>query len=363
MTVGMIGALSLAESMALPWIDRAPFSRFGILDRGAIRRFASEQIERFDIRTSGPEARTAALSGGNLQKALLARELARQPRILLAAQPTRGIDVGATEFIHGEFLALRARGGAVLLISEDLEELFALSDRIAVMYGGRIMADIPVEDGDGRTRRPAHGRHRGASGMIVRTWRGRAPLSKPDDYVRHFRTNVVADLRSVDGFLGATLVRQVRPDDIEFLVITRWRSMDAIRGFAGDAVGRAVVEPGRHRRPRRLRRVRRALRGGRGGRAGMTRLRLERREETPVLVQVLLPVAAVLARARPVQRRSSGSPAPTCSMPMRCSSFRPSRPATTSRTRWSRRRRSSSPGLPSPSPSAPSSGTSAPKAS
>ena len=80
--------------------------------------------------------------------------------------------------------------------------------------------------------------------MIVRTWRGRAPLSKPGDYIRHFRTNVVAELRSVDGFLGATLVRQVRPDDIEFLVITRWQSMDAIRGFAGDAVGRAVVEPG-----------------------------------------------------------------------------------------------------------------------
>ena len=80
--------------------------------------------------------------------------------------------------------------------------------------------------------------------MIVRTWRGRAPLSKPDDYVRHFDTNVVAELRSVDGFLGATLLRQVRPDDIEFLVITRWQSMDAVRGFAGDAVGRAVVEPG-----------------------------------------------------------------------------------------------------------------------
>jgi heme-degrading monooxygenase HmoA len=80
--------------------------------------------------------------------------------------------------------------------------------------------------------------------MIVRTWRGRASLSKPDDYVRHFRTNVVAELRAVEGFLGATLVRQVRPDDIEFLVITRWRSMDAIKRFAGDAVGRAVVEPG-----------------------------------------------------------------------------------------------------------------------
>jgi simple sugar transport system ATP-binding protein len=146
LTTGMIAAMPLSESMALPWVDAPPFSRHGILDRAAIRRFASEQIERFDIRTSGPDARTGTLSGGNLQKALLAREIARDPRILLAAQPTRGIDVGATEFIHGQFLALRASGGAVLLISEDLEELFALSDRIAVMYGGRIMADMPVAE-------------------------------------------------------------------------------------------------------------------------------------------------------------------------------------------------------------------------
>jgi simple sugar transport system ATP-binding protein len=146
LTTGMIGALPLAESMALPWVDRPPFSRRGILNRAAIRRFATEQIQKFDIRTSGPEARTGTLSGGNLQKALLARELARDPKILLAAQPTRGIDVGATEFVHGQFLALRASGGAVLLISEDLEEIFALSDRIAVMYRGRIMADLPVAE-------------------------------------------------------------------------------------------------------------------------------------------------------------------------------------------------------------------------
>ncbi|HMN86990.1 MAG TPA: ABC transporter ATP-binding protein [Bauldia sp.] len=146
LAIGMIGALPLAESMALPWIGGAPFSRRGILDRAAIRRFATDQIAAFDIRTSGPEARTATLSGGNLQKALIARELARDPRILLAAQPTRGIDVGATEFVHGQFLALRQKGGAVLLISEDLEELFALSDRIAVMYGGRIVADMPAAD-------------------------------------------------------------------------------------------------------------------------------------------------------------------------------------------------------------------------
>jgi ABC-type uncharacterized transport system ATPase subunit len=145
LATGMISSLSLAESMALPWITRAPFSRGGVLDRGAIRRFAESQIQGFDIRTSGPEARTGTLSGGNLQKALLARELAMQPRLLVAAQPTRGIDVGATEFVHRQLLELRARGGAVLLISEDLEELFALSDRIAVLYSGRIMADLPIE--------------------------------------------------------------------------------------------------------------------------------------------------------------------------------------------------------------------------
>lgn len=142
---GMISSLSLAESMALPWITQPPFSRKGVLDRGAIRRFAENQIQSFDIRTSGPEARTGALSGGNLQKALLARELAMGPRLLVAAQPTRGIDIGATEFVHRQLLDLRAKGGGVLLISEDLEELFALSDRIAVLYSGRLMADLPIE--------------------------------------------------------------------------------------------------------------------------------------------------------------------------------------------------------------------------
>jgi simple sugar transport system ATP-binding protein len=146
LATGMIGAMALAESMALPWIATRPFSRWGVLNAEAIRKFAADQIARFDIRTSGPEARTATLSGGNLQKALLAREMARAPKILLAAQPTRGIDVGATEFVHAQFLALRAKGGAVLMISEDLEELFALSDRIAVMYRGRIMADMPIAE-------------------------------------------------------------------------------------------------------------------------------------------------------------------------------------------------------------------------
>ncbi len=96
----MIAAMPLAESMALPRIRDAPFSRRGVLDRAAIRAFAVEQMRRFDIRASGPEARSGTLSGGNLQKALLARELAWHPRMLLVAQPTRGIDVGAAQFVH-----------------------------------------------------------------------------------------------------------------------------------------------------------------------------------------------------------------------------------------------------------------------
>lgn len=146
LAVGMISSMTLAESMVLPWINRTPFSRRGVLDRKAIRRFAESQIQGFDIRTSGPEARTGALSGGNLQKALLARELAMDPILLVAAQPTRGIDIGASEFVHQQLLDLRARCGGVLLISEDLEELFAVSDRIAVMYGGCLMADLPIAD-------------------------------------------------------------------------------------------------------------------------------------------------------------------------------------------------------------------------
>jgi simple sugar transport system ATP-binding protein len=143
---GMIASMPLAESMVLPRIREAPFSRHGVLDRRAIRAFAAEQMHRFDIRAAGPEARSGTLSGGNLQKALLARELAWKPRVLLVAQPTRGIDVGAAQFVHGQFLAMRRSGGAVLLISEDLEELFALSDRIAIMFGGRILATLPAAE-------------------------------------------------------------------------------------------------------------------------------------------------------------------------------------------------------------------------
>lgn len=143
-STGLVTALPLCDSMVLPRVNEAPFSRRGFLDRRAIRKFASEQIERFRIQAASVDVRTGTLSGGNLQKALLARELAFDPAVLIAAQPTRGIDIGATQFVHEQFLAMRARGRAILVISEDLEELFAISDRIAVIYEGQIMGEMPT---------------------------------------------------------------------------------------------------------------------------------------------------------------------------------------------------------------------------
>ena len=145
---GLLLTLPLRDSMVLPRFREAPFSRFGVLRPAAIRAFVVEQMVRFGIKAATPEVRTGTLSGGNLQKALLARELASDPLVLVAAQPTRGLDVAAKEFVYGQFLDLRARGRGVLLISEDLEELFELADRIAVMFEGRVVAVMPAAEAE-----------------------------------------------------------------------------------------------------------------------------------------------------------------------------------------------------------------------
>jgi general nucleoside transport system ATP-binding protein len=142
--MGLLVQSPLADSMALPRIRQAPFSRHGLLDRRAIREFAEAEIEKYAIRAAGPMARTGTLSGGNLQKALLARELAWDPLVVLAAQPTRGLDVGAAQFVHGKFLELRSAGRGLVVISEDLEELYQLADRIVVMSAGRIVGDFAI---------------------------------------------------------------------------------------------------------------------------------------------------------------------------------------------------------------------------
>ena len=141
---GMLSAAPISDSMLLPHVGKAPFSRFGWLNAAAIRRWVLEQMQRFDIRAPGPETRTGTLSGGNLQKALLARALAFDLLILVAAQPTRGLDVASRDFVHAQFLELRGRGRGVLIISEDLEELFAVADRIVVIYEGRLVGDVCV---------------------------------------------------------------------------------------------------------------------------------------------------------------------------------------------------------------------------
>jgi len=143
---GLITTLPLSDSMVLPRISEKKFNRSGFLKQGAIRQFVTRLIEQYGIKADGPDIRTGTLSGGNLQKALLARELAWDPQVLLAAQPTRGLDVSAAQFVHQKFMDLRQRDRALVIISENLEELFEISDRIAVMYEGRIMDILPVEE-------------------------------------------------------------------------------------------------------------------------------------------------------------------------------------------------------------------------
>jgi len=139
-----VTGMNVAENMML---DRlGSFRRRGLLDRQALNRTVRELMQRFDVRAASPDAAFGGLSGGNQQKAVLARELSRDPlRFLLAAQPTRGLDVGAVEAIYGHIRAAAARGVGVLLISSELEELLAVADRIVVLYRGRLMGTCPAD--------------------------------------------------------------------------------------------------------------------------------------------------------------------------------------------------------------------------
>jgi general nucleoside transport system ATP-binding protein len=139
----VVPQLSVEDNLVLEDLPR--FRRGGVLDRGAIRRHATALIDRFSIKAK-PDDPVGSLSGGNMQKVLLARALAPDPVALVAAQPTRGLDVGAAEFVHTELLERRAAGGGVLLVSEDLEELLALADRILVMFEGRLVGELPAAE-------------------------------------------------------------------------------------------------------------------------------------------------------------------------------------------------------------------------
>jgi simple sugar transport system ATP-binding protein len=138
---GLILEYSVADNMILGQQHR--YTANGMLDRKAIAVHARERIAEYDIRPADPSLRARVLSGGNQQKVVIARELSRVFTVLLAAQPTRGVDVGAIEFIHAELRKARDAGKAVLLVSAELKEVLTLSDRVAVMYGGRIVAMLP----------------------------------------------------------------------------------------------------------------------------------------------------------------------------------------------------------------------------
>jgi simple sugar transport system ATP-binding protein len=150
-TVGTALPASAADNLAMGFHRRPPLSRGGRLDQAAVERWARMLIEKFSIRLQSEKLPVGTLSGGNLQKVVVARELSHEAAVLIAEQPTRGVDVGAIEFIHGQLLAERRRGCAILLISAELSEILALSDRILVMYEGRILAEVPAEKANEET--------------------------------------------------------------------------------------------------------------------------------------------------------------------------------------------------------------------
>ena len=140
---GMISAFTVAENMILREHHKLPYSRTGFLNLREISRHADDLIKQFRVKTPSQETQARNLSGGNIQKVVLARELSRNPRAIIAAQPTRGLDIGATEYVREQLLAERRKGTAIILISEDLDEILALSDRIAVLYEGQVMDIVP----------------------------------------------------------------------------------------------------------------------------------------------------------------------------------------------------------------------------
>lgn len=147
---GVVGDMTVWENSVFERIRDPRFSRAGIVSRSGCRQFANRLIERFDIRGAGPDTPARQLSGGNMQKMILGRNLASEPRLVIANQPTRGLDEGAIAAVHAELLDARGNGAAILLISEDLDEVLALSDRIRAIYRGRLSEPVSADAADAR---------------------------------------------------------------------------------------------------------------------------------------------------------------------------------------------------------------------
>jgi simple sugar transport system ATP-binding protein len=145
-TYGLVTRYAIADNLILNRYDRPPFARGIVQHRAAIVAHARHLMQQFDIRAPSPLTRAGSLSGGNQQKLVAARECARPLRLLIAAQPTRGLDVGAIAFLHRQIAQQREQGCAVLLVSVELDEIMSLSDRIAVMYNGQIVATVDAQE-------------------------------------------------------------------------------------------------------------------------------------------------------------------------------------------------------------------------
>ena len=145
MVDGTVVEFSVEENLILKDHSRPPYADGIFLNFARISEESDRLIKDFDIKTPSRKTPVKSLSGGNIQKLILARELSRNPRVLVAAQPTRGLDVSATEYVHRRLIEQRGKGCAILLISEDLDEILNLADRIAVIYEGKIMGIMPRE--------------------------------------------------------------------------------------------------------------------------------------------------------------------------------------------------------------------------
>jgi len=145
---GLVSSYSIADNSVLNRFDEAQFSKAGVRQFGVIRALAERLVKTFDVRTPSIDTPASSLSGGNKQKLVIARELNWSPKLLIAAQPTRGVDVGSIEFIHNQIVAARDAGSAVLLVSAELDEVLGLADRVAVMYGGKIVKVMDEKDAE-----------------------------------------------------------------------------------------------------------------------------------------------------------------------------------------------------------------------
>jgi ABC-type uncharacterized transport system ATPase subunit len=143
--VGSIGDFSLVENTAMNYYFDTNYSQRGIVDYKHLQKLTEDMIQEYGVAAPGPETKAKNLSGGNLQKLILARVLSRRPRLVIADLPSQGLDVGATEFVQNKLLQAKKDGAAILLISEDLDEILSLSDTVAAIYEGKFMGILPVD--------------------------------------------------------------------------------------------------------------------------------------------------------------------------------------------------------------------------